>query len=69
MDARVWGEAVRRYREALGLSQAEVAWTAGKKSHSWLSRRETGAVPLTAREFSGLVSAVDAAAERRLRGR
>lgn len=69
MAKTVFGEAVRRYRESYGLSQAEVAAEMeGMGSQSWLSNRESGKAPLSARQFKAVLDAAERAQAKRGEG-
>ncbi len=64
--ARTNGEKLREYREALGVTQAELAARAGLAHRAAISKRETGRVPVSRAELFHLCGLVEQIVAERL---
>lgn len=63
---RTNGEKLREYREALGITQAELAAHAGLAHRAAISKRETGRVPISRAELFQLCAMIEQIVAERL---
>ena len=62
-----YGKHLRKYREANKVSQTMLARRMGKRNASYISRRESGAIKMSRREYADAVAVIEAIVENRNR--